>query len=193
MLRYQLRPLALGLKLVRLLGLEEVEDWGREIPGEAPARVDWEQRRDGQRGGWGLWATGAVRTSHLIGVVGGYVMPAAAAKQFVVLGWRDCLEGVKAEVRERVGGDSGRAHVLYGWKMLAASYTTAYPAAAQSGQDFPPGELEHADSRLEFCYVGGIVRKQLPRGGDLYRCSPHNGAQIATARCAVPTFRPWSA
>ncbi len=67
-------------------------------------------------------------------------------------GTRDCSEGVKAEVRERVGGDGGRARVSYGWKMLAASYTMPYPAAAQSAQGVPPGELayDEFDAGLAF-------------------------------------------
>ncbi len=64
--RYQLRSLVLTMELVRLLGLKEEEDWVRELPGEVPARAGLERRRDGQRGGWGLWATGAVRKSHPI-------------------------------------------------------------------------------------------------------------------------------
>ncbi len=81
--RHQLRSLVLTMELVRLLCLEEEEGWGRELPDQAPVRAGLERRREGQRGGWGLWATAAVRKRHPIGACGGRVRDAGGSSQAV--------------------------------------------------------------------------------------------------------------
>ncbi len=131
--RYKLSPAVLAARVAKLVGLADVEAWGRALSEEAPVQGDkLERRRDEQRGGWGLWAKAAVKKSHPLGVVGGYVMPAGVGSRFVASGLRHCPEEVRGELRGRVRNGSENddddlaTRLSYGWKMLAASYCTPY-------------------------------------------------------------------
>ncbi len=136
-----LSPAVLAARVAKLLGLANVEAWGRALPEEAPVQEAWlERRRDEQRGGWGLWAKGAVKKSHPLYVVGGYVMPAGVGSRFVASGLRHCPEEVRGELRGRVSNGDGEedednllTRVPYGWKMLAASYSMPYLGGGATG------------------------------------------------------------
>ncbi len=164
---HRLSPAVLALRVCELLGLGEVEAWGRDLPLHAPVQEGRvERRRDEQRGGWGLWATAAVKKSHPLCVEGGYVMPAAAAERFVSLGWRDCGEGVRAELRERVGGGGSTTRVSYGWKMLAASYCMPYHA-----EEGRAGEEEAAPGKVATALHRGCVAYGSKCTAILMRCT----------------------
>ncbi len=138
---YGLSPAVLTARLVKLLGLANVEAWGRALPEEAPVQEAWLERRwDEQRGVWGLLAKVAVKKSHPLGVVGGYVMPAGVGSRFVASGLRHCPEEVRGELRGRVSNGDGEeddddllTRMPYGWKMLAASYCMPYLGGDATG------------------------------------------------------------
>ncbi|PNH03782.1 hypothetical protein TSOC_010121 [Tetrabaena socialis] len=80
---------------------------------------------DPARGGFGLAVGAAVRKNAVLGVVGGYVLPSAAAEEFVVAGYSHCGAGVRDELALALEGTS--ADVPTAWRLLAGSYVMSYP------------------------------------------------------------------
>ncbi|PNH12819.1 hypothetical protein TSOC_000187, partial [Tetrabaena socialis] len=121
-------------RLARLLGL--VGEGGRSdapLP-EGPLGLAAEARlrrcTESARGGCGLAAGAAVRRNTVLGVVGGYVMPAVAAEGFGAAGYRHCGADVRAELARAVEGTT--ADVSTAWRLLAGSYCMPYPEGLQA-------------------------------------------------------------
>ncbi len=135
--RHKLSSPVLEAQVAKLLGLYK-QGSGVALPEEAPVQQGKvEQRRDEQRGGLGLWAAVALKRSHVLGFMGGYVMPASVGSRFVASGWKHCREQVRAELHERVRSDDDSnsddgelpTRMAHGWKLLASSYCTPYPGS----------------------------------------------------------------
>ncbi|KXZ48073.1 hypothetical protein GPECTOR_30g168 [Gonium pectorale] len=124
-------------KLARLLGLEGEEDpWDAPLP-EGPVVLEGAMQPCGDptRGGAGLRAAEALKKNTVLGVVGGYVMPAAAAEDLVCFGRKHCQPEVAARLAGVVAGTS--ADVVTAWRLLAGIFRLPLPAgltALQKGE-----------------------------------------------------------
>ncbi|KXZ48090.1 hypothetical protein GPECTOR_30g185 [Gonium pectorale] len=109
-------------KLARLLGLE-----GDNSPLDAPLpegplllESALQPCGDPARGGAGLQATVPLKKNAVLGVVGGYVMPAGAAEDFVNFGHEQCRKEVANRLAAVVEGTS--ANLATAWKLLAGAF-----------------------------------------------------------------------
>ncbi|PNH08853.1 Ammonium transporter Rh type C [Tetrabaena socialis] len=137
--RHGLSSTVICARVARLLRL--VGEGGRSdapLP-EGPLGLAAEARlwrcAEPARGGCGLAAGAAVRRNAVLGVVGGYVMPAVAAEGFVAAGYRHCRPDVRAELDRAVGGTT--ADVSTAWRLLAGSYCMPYPEGLPAGRPSP--------------------------------------------------------
>lgn len=129
-----LRPGVIASAVCWLLGL--YNKWDAELPKIAPELVGVEKRHNpSARGGWVLAATRTMQPSFVLGIVGGYVMPRAAAGRFArsdacsAGGPEGVLSnGVVEEMRRRCG-----EYAACGWELLTAWHSMPYPAAAPGG------------------------------------------------------------
>ncbi|KXZ48083.1 hypothetical protein GPECTOR_30g178 [Gonium pectorale] len=130
----QLNRNLVSSRLARLLGLEGA--WDASLP-EDPVVLEGALAPCGDptRGGAGLQAAEAIKKNTVLGVVGGYVMPAAAAKDFVNFGHKHCWPEVAARLAEVVEGT--QADVAAAWGLLAGSFRM--PLAAGLGVREGPG------------------------------------------------------
>ncbi|KXZ55723.1 hypothetical protein GPECTOR_2g1273 [Gonium pectorale] len=125
---HRLRDNIVCSRLARCLGLLDGE-WDAALPeGGAELPGGLEPVGDAARGGAGLavaagTAAAPLRRNEVVGVVGGYVMPAAAAAQFVTRGFRELRGGVAAELAGRAAPAASAA----AWRFLAGSFAMPYP------------------------------------------------------------------
>ncbi|KAG2495485.1 hypothetical protein HYH03_006430 [Edaphochlamys debaryana] len=73
-------------------------------------------------GGAGLFAAAALPKGAVLGVLGGYVMPKAAAKRLSYHGYRFLPDDAKAELATRAGPSAGEAGVRYAWQLLEGAF-----------------------------------------------------------------------
>lgn len=141
-----LSPNVICSRLARVLGLSM--RWGAPLPQAPPPLVDGVVvASDPERGGLGLAAAKFIRKSTVLGVLGGYVLPAAsaaaaaaaggaggtgwlpapagasAAEVFVARGFQELAAPVAAELAAR----AEPADVAQAWRFLAGSFRAAYP------------------------------------------------------------------
>ncbi len=130
---YRLRPLVLADYLAKLLGL--AADWAAPLP-PGPLELQGVEAAAAEgggrcRGGMRLLARRAFRRSHPLGVVGGYVLPCAAAEELVCRGFQRCGPGAAAELEARAGGVEDRANA---WRMLARSHLLPLQGLGAGGE-----------------------------------------------------------
>ncbi|KAG2495493.1 hypothetical protein HYH03_006437 [Edaphochlamys debaryana] len=116
-------------KLLGLVGSPGVPAcWDVPLPEHAPqlGPDSLAPRRDEGRGGAGLFAAAALRKGAVLGVMGGYVMPRAAANRFVGKGNESLSSGATAELASR----AGEVNVWPAWKLLARSFKLPLRLAA---------------------------------------------------------------
>ncbi|KXZ48084.1 hypothetical protein GPECTOR_30g179 [Gonium pectorale] len=115
-------------KLARLLGLEG--DNGRpDVPlPEGPVLLEsaLQPCGDPARGGAGLQAAMAIKRNAALGVLGGYVMPAGTARDFMSYGHKQCRPEVAARLTVAVEGI--RADMAMAWRLLAGAFRMPLPA-----------------------------------------------------------------
>ncbi|KXZ48100.1 hypothetical protein GPECTOR_30g195 [Gonium pectorale] len=114
-------------KLARLLGID-----GRPhapMP-EGPVVLEGAMQPCGDptRGGAGLQAAAALKKNTVLGVVGGYVMPAGAAEDFVNFGHKHCRPEMAERLAEVVAGTGADAATA--WRLLAGAFRMSLPAEA---------------------------------------------------------------
>ncbi|KXZ48072.1 hypothetical protein GPECTOR_30g167 [Gonium pectorale] len=114
-------------KLARLLGLEGDDGCPDAQLPEGPVVLEGalEPCGDPARGGAGLKAKRDIRPNEVLGVVGGYVMPAADAAVFRSAGFRHCQPDVAARLAGVVEGT--QADVAAAWQLLAGSFRMPLP------------------------------------------------------------------
>ncbi len=131
--RHRLLPQVLADRLAKLLGL--AADWAAPLPSgplELPGVEAAAEAGGGRcRGGMRLRAVRAIRRSHPVGVVGGYVLPSAAAEELVCRGFQRCGPGAAAELEARAGGVEDRANA---WRMLARSHLLPLQGLGAGGE-----------------------------------------------------------
>ncbi|EFJ49464.1 hypothetical protein VOLCADRAFT_104332 [Volvox carteri f. nagariensis] len=126
--------------VARLLGLmAEDSEWDAPLPAEglelaagvAPLVYSASEVPDGSKpgrcggggGAAGLVATAPLRRNAVLGVVGGYVMPAGAAARFASRGFRDCSGELVSELRQR----AAPADLAVAWRFVADAFRMPYP------------------------------------------------------------------
>ncbi|KXZ56999.1 hypothetical protein GPECTOR_1g902 [Gonium pectorale] len=117
-------------RLARLLGLDDHPDG--PLP-EGPVLLAGAARpcADPARGGAGLEAAQPLRRSAVLGVVGGFVMPAHGWEEFAVSGVRHCRPEVAARLAAAAVVEPGEAwKLLAAWRLLAGSFRLPLPAGA---------------------------------------------------------------
>ncbi|KAG2495508.1 hypothetical protein HYH03_006451 [Edaphochlamys debaryana] len=145
---------------------------------------------DEGRGGAGLFAAAALRKGAVLGVLGGYVMPKAAARRHLIRGFQALSDEAKAELSARAARGAGRGPEegqaasggdvpsRYAWQLLEGSFHLPMPGS-------PDGwEL----SMLGYGSLAALINdpRQEPtgrvEGSDV---GEEGGAAAAGANCAV--------
>ncbi|KXZ48088.1 hypothetical protein GPECTOR_30g183 [Gonium pectorale] len=124
-------------KLARLLGLEG-DDGCPDAPlPEGPVVLEGVLRPcgDPSRGGAGLQVAEPIRRNEVLGVVGGYVMPADAARDFLSTGHKECRPEIAARLTAVAEGT--RADAVTAWRLLAGAFRMPLPADMQPLQGLP--------------------------------------------------------
>ncbi|KAG2494333.1 hypothetical protein HYH03_007391 [Edaphochlamys debaryana] len=127
--RHGLRRPILATRLARHLGI--YTHWDAPLPsGPLPLSPDLvAPGPDPERGGAGLFARAAIKPSWVLGVVGGYVMPRAAAEAYAARGLRQG-QHLQAAMTDRAGGSTEDADSA--WGFLAGSFRLRLPGLGPS-------------------------------------------------------------
>ncbi|KXZ48086.1 hypothetical protein GPECTOR_30g181 [Gonium pectorale] len=174
-------------KLARLLGL--AGDNGRpDAPlQEGPVVLEGAMQPCGDptRGGAGLQAARGIRRNEVLGVVGGYVMPAADTAVFRSAGVRYSRPEVANRLAAAVEGT--QADVETAWSLLAGSFRMQLPAGLALT---PPGEGAPADptelSMMGYGNLMALVNDPRVDPRDWTRCNDVDSQEAAgKANCAV--------
>ncbi|KAG2494336.1 hypothetical protein HYH03_007394 [Edaphochlamys debaryana] len=127
--RHGLRRPILATRLARHLGI--YTHWDAPLPsGPLPLSPDLvAPGPEPERGGAGLFARAGIKPSWVLGVVGGYVMPGAAAEAFAARGLRQG-QHLQAAMTGRAGGSAEDADTA--WGFLASSFRLRLPGLGPS-------------------------------------------------------------
>ncbi|GIM09896.1 hypothetical protein Vretimale_13701 [Volvox reticuliferus] len=147
-------------RLARLLGLMAEDcEWDAPLPADALELVaevapaaggDGCGGADGDcNGGMGLVATAPLRRNAVLGVVGGYVMPAGEAARFASRGFRQCPGELISELRQR----AAPADLAVAWQFLAGAFRMPYMEL----ELMPEGAAEPASLELNMLGYGNMA------------------------------------
>ncbi|KAG2494327.1 hypothetical protein HYH03_007385 [Edaphochlamys debaryana] len=127
--RHGLRRPILATRLARHLGI--YTHWDAPLPsGPLPLSADLvAPGPEPELGGAGLFARAAIKPSWVLGVVGGYAMPRAAAEAFAARGLRQS-QHLQAAMTDRAGGNAEDADSA--WGFLAGSFRLRLPGLGPS-------------------------------------------------------------
>jgi hypothetical protein len=140
-------------RLARYLGLmAEDSEWDAPLPAEvleptpgvAVATVAEGPGAQGLFGSLGLVATAPLRRSAVLGIVGGYVMPAGVAARFASRGFRDCREELLSELRRR----AAPADLAVAWQFVAGAFRMPYPGLELTPQGATGGWVDGVSVEL---------------------------------------------
>eukprot|EP00198_Chlamydomonas_reinhardtii_P009543 XP_001698880.1 predicted protein [Chlamydomonas reinhardtii] len=127
--RYGLNAELISSQVAGLLGLGAGRGWDTPLPTEGPMELSTqlvEPCQDVARGGAGLRAARRIGRSTVLGVVTGYVMPAAVAARFVSQGYRHVNNPVRAQLEAEVA-EVGLGDVAPAWQVLAGAFRLPVP------------------------------------------------------------------
>ncbi|KAG2434243.1 hypothetical protein HXX76_007968 [Chlamydomonas incerta] len=127
--RYGLSAELISSQVAVLLGLSAERGWDAPLPAEGPMELSTqlvEPCQDVARGGAGLRAARRIGRSTVLGVVAGYVMPAAVAARFVSQGYRHVNGGVRSQLEAEVA-EVGLGDVAPAWQVLAGAFRLPVP------------------------------------------------------------------
>ncbi|KAG2495488.1 hypothetical protein HYH03_006432 [Edaphochlamys debaryana] len=121
-----IRPYIIVGNLAELLGLRA--RWDAPLPEHAPqlGPGSLAPGPDEGRGGAGLFAAAALRKGAVLGVMGGYVMPKAAARRFRDQAFLFLPDDAKAELAARAVSGAGEGDV---WELVESAFRLPMPGS----------------------------------------------------------------
>ncbi|KAG2447370.1 hypothetical protein HYH02_007698 [Chlamydomonas schloesseri] len=196
--RYGLSVEVISQQVAALLGLSAEQGWDAPLPAEGFLELNTqlvEPCQDVARGGAGLRAARRISRSTVLGVVAGYVMPAAVAARFVSQGYRHVNAAVRSQLEAEVA-EVGMGDLAPAWQVLAGAFRLPVPglegelpwaaggASSAAGHFNQPLEL----NMLGYGNLGALINdpRVEPRawvdGNDV---EDESGVAEMSANCAV--------
>ncbi|KXZ52201.1 hypothetical protein GPECTOR_10g832 [Gonium pectorale] len=155
------------------------------LPDGPVGHTSVEPRLSPQHGRLGVFATQHIYGSAPIAVLGGYVLPAAAAAAFRSRGYAGLSPGLASELRRRLQG-SGVSDMALPWRFLASLYSMPY-TGTEGAEELGAPEAIEGVGPLEIVMpgYGGVAALVNPAGEAGGKSTQPNCAVLPVVVCGL--------